>query len=162
VDSVALDDTIRLGWGCPGYDQSVDCCIDDTDVAWCVIRSYITGTYKSWYLNGIVRSENNYVYGKRYIIKDYYPDGILYIEYNFNTDIQRQWYPNGKIKGIFNIDKKHELHGLQKVWYENGNLHKEYNKKHGKKDGILRIWNEDGNIIRDEFYYNGELVDKLI
>ena len=49
--------------------------------------------------------------------------------------VQKEWYENGQLENEWNYkDGKEE--GVQKGWYKNGQLQYEYNYKDGKREGI--------------------------
>ena len=66
--------------------------------------------------------------------------------------IDKQYYQNGELysEGYWNNNK---LNGLMKHWYENGQIKSEWNWKDWKLDGIQRHWYENGQ-IESEFTSN--------
>ena len=48
-------------------------------------------------------------------------------------------------------------HGVQKAYYENGNLRLEFPYQNGKLHGVEKEYDENGNLIKETLYENGEL-----
>jgi len=55
----------------------------------------------------------------------------------------------------YNENGKRE--GIQKYFYENGNLMIEGNWKNGKENGILREYDENGNLKVEKYFENGKM-----
>jgi antitoxin component YwqK of YwqJK toxin-antitoxin module len=52
--------------------------------------------------------------------------------------------------------EKKILHGLQRRFYENGNVEKEENYTNGLLDGVTKMYSEDGKILSIRHYSLGE------
>ena len=50
--------------------------------------------------------------------------------------------------------------GVQKSWYESGQLESEKNYKDGKAEGIQKWWNEDGQLEDERNYKDGKLINQ--
>lgn len=132
------------------------------------------GLQISYYSNGNIRAERNYLNGKRHGIttlyyengnikaKNEYKDdkwnglvigysvnGIKVREISFKNEIKhgpaKGWYDNGKPEFEGNyIDGI--LDGQNKAWYDNGQLKWIENYILGKKNGIAKNWYQSGKI----------------
>jgi antitoxin component YwqK of YwqJK toxin-antitoxin module len=63
---------------------------------------------------------------------------------------------NGKIKSIKNYDKKGNLNGECKIYYENGNLKQIYHYKSANIDGIFQSFYENGHKKRVDYFSKGD------
>jgi antitoxin component YwqK of YwqJK toxin-antitoxin module/S1-C subfamily serine protease len=70
--------------------------------------------------------------------------------------LQRKWYENGQLKYEGNY-KDSERDGLQRAWYENGQLEEEFNFKDGEVDGLNRKWYENGQLSSEVNKKDGEV-----
>jgi antitoxin component YwqK of YwqJK toxin-antitoxin module len=96
--------------------------------------------------------------------KTYYPNGQIETEWNFvngaKHGIQRGWYENGKLAFEHNYISDY-CDGISRVWYDNGNLQSEHNYKF-TEENINRLsdkigWQKEyyGNgVIKEEWFYN--------
>ncbi len=86
-------------------------------------------------------------------------------KYNYKegklNGIQKDWYENGQLRCEFNY-KEGKEEGIQKEWYENGQLWYEDNYKEGKQDGIQKSWYENGQLHYKMYYKNGKLMNKQL
>lgn len=77
------------------------------------------------------------------------------------ADLTRKTYwINGQIKSERSYTEKKEvltLEGVQKTWYENGQLFYIENYRKGKRDGELLAFWEDGTKRRHDFFKKGKL-----
>ena len=48
------------------------------------------------------------------------------------------------------------MHGRHKRWYDNGQLEKDWNYKHGEFHGHFREWERDGQLEGDTYWWEGE------
>lgn len=74
--------------------------------------------------------------------------------------IRRTYRLNGEIyrkRSFLEKGDKLILHGLQKTWYENGQLFYQENYKKGKRNGDLTAFWEDGSKRRHDFFKKGKL-----
>ncbi len=81
------------------------------------------------------------------------------LEKNYNEGkedgIQKEWYENGQLKYERNF-KEGKKDGIQKEWYENEQLFYEGNYKKGEFEGKQKMWDEDGQLKLEENYYTGD------
>ena len=67
-------------------------------------------------------------------IKGYAPFKV-----EMENGLQKIWYENGQLQLERNVEN-HITNGLQKEWYENGQLQSETNYKDGWINGLSRFW----------------------
>lgn len=133
------------------------------------------GPYQSWYPNGQLQSDCNYVSGefegeqKQYfesgslklhgmyknqqrdgLFQEWFEDGSLAFEGTFKEGnkegVFTDWYPNGQMKSRKNF--MHSLfHGDSHEWYEDGKLRLEARYEEGKKDGVFRSWTDQEQLL---------------
>ncbi len=101
------------------------------------------------------------IFSQEGLIKEYYPNGNVKSEINFDNNIRQGeakfYYDNGNIKEILNYDNG-KVDGLVKAYNENGNLHETYNIEDGKREGPVSKFDSNGVYIADINYENGKLV----
>ena len=93
-------------------------------------------------------------------------NGIVFCEFgdigkyvNGKEDgVQKDWYDDGQLRSESNY-KDGKSEGVQKWWYENGQLEFEGNYKDGKKHGKETWWN-NGQVVKEENYKDGKLDGK--
>ena len=94
------------------------------------------------------------------ILREYYNDGSLFIEYNFTNGkkngIQKRWYENGQLEIIYNYNMG-KLEGLQKKWHANGQLKGEWNHTNDKLNGITKEWYPNKQLKFIKIYNMGTL-----
>ncbi len=73
--------------------------------------------------------------------------------------IQKFWYDNGQLYYENNY-KNGKLNGIQKFWYDNGQLYYEENYKNGKKEGIQKGWYDNGQLLYENNYKEGKAEGK--
>ena len=119
------------------------------------------GENKGWYESGELKSISNYNNkNQRYVGKSFSKNGQLsylanYYGYDINgpfreahevDGISKWWYDDGQLKWIYNY-KKGKIDGEVKRWYNNGQLEciKEY-----KNDILIlaKCWDQNGNIVK--------------
>ena len=73
--------------------------------------------------------------------------------------VKETFHPNGKLKSRVNYRSKNdggEKHGLERRWYENGQLSSERTYENGKKHGFSKHWYENGQLRWERTFENGE------
>lgn len=95
------------------------------------------GKWKHYYLNGNIKSEGNYIDGKKV------EKWIFY-------------FTNGKIEQTGNYDKNGKFTGMWKWYYENGNILRTEEFRRGVEDGYLEEFSVNGEIITKGEYFEGE------
>lgn len=103
---------------------------------------------------GIVKDDGN----RDGAWKDFYPDGSLKSQGNYNNGKQTgEWkfyYPDGKVEQTGKFNKSGKLDGVWKWYFDTGQLQVEENYKAGVKDGLSTTYNESGKVIEE-----GEFID---
>ena len=77
---------------------------------------------------------------------------------NDHNGLQKIWYDNGQLYQEL-IFKDGKYDGLQKEWYKNGQLYQEITYKDEKKDGLNRKWFENGKLYQEITWKNGKYND---
>lgn len=93
------------------------------------------GLYRSWYDNGQLRHECNYVNSERH-------------------RTERCWHENGKLE-LEHTYLNGKKEGLHRYWHSNGKLWEECNYIDDNKHGFYRLWYEDGKLYAEYLYING-------
>lgn len=92
------------------------------------------------------------------IMKSYYSDGVPRSEVSYVNDILDglglYYYPNGNLKSEKNYSKG-KLHGFVREYFDNGLLKEEYLMKEGKKDGSYRSYYDNGALKELIVFENG-------
>jgi antitoxin component YwqK of YwqJK toxin-antitoxin module len=128
-----------------------------------VTREYAAdGTVEKSYLykngiiigEGIVKDDGN----RHGPWKDFYPDGTLRAEGNYDNGKQvgewKYYHPDGKIEQIGKFSKNGRYEGTWKWYFDNGQLAKEESYRNGVRDGLSTEYDETGRVIEE-----GEFVD---
>ena len=68
--------------------------------------------------------------------------------------VKRCNWPNGLIYRI-QITKNSKIHGIFRIWHENGQLQYESHWKDDKKNGISRIWDDNGKLWWKNYWKYG-------
>ena len=119
-----------------------------------VIKSYL---YKNGVITGegIIKEDGN----RDGLWKDYYPDGKLKAEGNYDNGKQTgEWkfyHPDGKIEQTGRFNKLGKPDGGWKWYFDTGQLLKEENYRNGLKDGISSEYDETGKVIEEGEFVNG-------
>ena len=85
------------------------------------------GPSRRWHRNGRVASERHY------------RNGLLH-------GVCRQWDETGKLLGAFAMQ---DGTGIQRAWFENGQLQWEQSTVGGDATGSLRLWLRDGSLASE-------------
>jgi hypothetical protein len=75
--------------------------------------------------------------------------------------VKEEFYPNGELKRRTNYQSKDDggkKHGLNRTWWDNGQLMSEMTYKNGKEHGLIRLWDENGQLELETCTSNGEYV----
>ena len=107
------------------------------------------GIWKSFYLNGNIKSEITYIQGeKRGEAKIFYENGNIAEEGTWELDKwvgkYTSYYQNGKLSYLWNYNNSGTRSGYQQYFYENGNIKIEGEWEDGKKKGIIKEYYETG------------------
>ena len=125
--------------------------------------NYIEGEFTFWiYGNFNEESVSNNLNDG--ILREYYKDGNLKIEYNYDNGkkngIQKKWYENKQLSINYNYNNG-KLDGIQKKWYKNGNIQSEINYKNDILHGVSKYWYKNGQLKYTKIYEDGILVKTL-
>jgi antitoxin component YwqK of YwqJK toxin-antitoxin module len=77
------------------------------------------------------------------------------------TGIIESFYGNGTLHDEAEFTNGH-IGGVQRKYYENGQMEEEYYKYFGKLDKHYKQWDENGNLIRHSIWKEGELIKRVI
>lgn len=144
-----------------------------------ICTSLRNGTFRTYWPNGRLRTENNYVDELFHGPQKYYLEtGELLKEEQYEQDALRSlksYYRNGNLEVELTCDWAEEVHGFYKKYYENGYLKSRVMYEYGKREGLFKSYNEDGYLkfvayytrgkfegIGKEFYPNGALKATMI
>ena len=127
-------------------------------------QGQIHGTYQSWYENGQLYEQIEYVNGKLHGIRYVWDeDGQLCTQSEYvngkRHGTYRDWHDNGQLREQSEYVNDN-LHGTSRYWYDNGQLWEQCEYVNGARHGIRYIWNDDGSLNFIEQNDNGkELVE---
>ncbi len=121
----------------------------------------IEGINKTYYANGVVASEINYVHNRvNGVAKKYHKNGILQEEFHYVNGLlngySKQYYDDGSLSY-----KKEPGHYW--AYFPNGTLKEEVTciasgRRIGVWDGIRSLYNEDGTLVKQENYVDGRFI----
>ena len=78
----------------------------------------------------------------------------------FNGIIE-SFYENGNLMDEAEFTDGH-IGGVQREYFENGQIKEEYYKYFGRPDKYFKIWNEKGELIHHSIWDDGERVKTII
>ncbi len=91
--------------------------------------------------------------------KDFYPDGTLKAEGNYDngkqTGVWKYYHSDGKTEQTGKFNKQGKLDGTWKWYFDNGQLLREENYRNGLKDGMSSEYDENGILIEEGEFING-------
>jgi antitoxin component YwqK of YwqJK toxin-antitoxin module len=147
------------GQDCGGAlaDQIINPCEINNDN--CQIPDYLPKQFKEFFLSNII-SINNTFDGN---YKSYFPNGLIKSELNYSkgklSGQIKSWFDNGLINMEMNFYNGYE-HGVWRIWDQNGQIIYEENYKNGKLHGLIQTWNYLGEITHQELWNNGKLENR--
>ena len=140
------------------------------------------GLYREWFKTGQLKEKSNFLNGvhngdsynwhsngqlsKKCKIYSYgYEGSLTYWDengnvknvFNFNKGVRfsiKTYYKNGNVKSEEPNNKKGEIHGICKNFYENGKIENTSTWVNGKALGIQKYWFTNGN-LKQEVFLNG-------
>lgn len=123
-----------------------------------------TGIIKSYYDNGKVSREMEYVSGEvKGAYKSYYYTGQLKYETFYEAGEYHgktmEYFPSGKVKSERNYING-ELHGPSRDYYENGQLKQETTYIYDLKHGPAKSFSEKGALLKEEHYFNNNYYEE--
>ena len=114
----------------------------------------------------IAAEEQRIADSKPAVKETFHPNGKLKSRVNYRSKndggekhgLERWWYENGQLRWERTFENG-EKHGLQRYWDENGKLDFETHYENGKQNGLYRSWRENGQLWYEYCYSNGERID---
>src|SRR6185437_4825167 len=108
---------------------------------------------RSFHRNGILREETSLLgrqlHGPR---RTWHPNGrlasVAFYEHGRLHGLCRQWNQRGKLLGSFRME--HGT-GIQREWFQNGQLQLETSTVAGKFTGRTRVWLQDGTLVAEQY-----------
>ncbi len=116
-------------------------------------------TWKFFDQAGILRSEENYIEGKRYgIWKSYFYDGKILEVQEWENDVEsgpyKRYHHNGKVERTANY-LLGALEGEVIDYHDNGNVRQQGQYYHDVKQGVWKHYDENGELLTEITYVNG-------
>jgi len=125
-----------------------------------------TGTWKTYYQPGIIKSEITYKNNQpNGYAKIYYENGKISEEGIWKgtmwVDAYKFYHKNGQIAYEWNFDENGKRTGEQKYYHQNGKLYIKGEWVEGKENGTITEYNENGSIKSEKQFASGQFdVDK--
>ncbi len=116
----------------------------------------IDGIARFWYASGLLFEEKSYQAGVKHgESKKWHPIGTLkelYIHQHGNILSTKEWYENGNLRIELNYNPliKGQIHGVQKGWHYRGSLKEICHYNYGIKCGIHQKFDQGGNLVKEE------------
>jgi len=111
------------------------------------------GPYKSYFPNGQIKQEGQYINGAmNQLWKYYYPNGQMKEAVHFSNNVEE----NGQLKaeGTYANENRE---GVWKVYHPNGVLEEEATYKNDWEEGIIEVFDSTGTKIKAITYKNGRV-----
>jgi len=119
---------------------------------------------REYFENGQLRAETRFANGLRQgLTREFYENGKLQTEAIYNADTLASplkvftYYPNGRIKEETPSNTDGQLHGVRKVYFENGGLESECHYTDGAIDGEFKSYYPDGKMATWKLFKDGKL-----
>ena len=124
------------------------------------------GTFSSWHSNGQKKEEGNYVDGKMDGLWIHYDqDGNKSHNYTYKEGKKEgpfvQWHENGQKETEGNYEDGQRI-GHWIDWHENGQKETEGNYENGQQNGLSTFWYENGQKMRESNFKDGKLVSAVV
>jgi antitoxin component YwqK of YwqJK toxin-antitoxin module len=121
-----------------------------------------TGTWRSYWPSGKVKSEVAYEMGRpKGAYTTYYSDGTVEEKGTWdldrNTGKFQRWHPNGKLAQDFVFNAYGLRDGVQRYYHENGQLEVEVTVKEGREEGTLKRYYANGEPQQVAQFNGGDL-----
>ena len=71
-------------------------------------------------------------------------------------NVKKEYYDSGQLHEECHYNSKNELHGLHRLWHENGQLQLELPYENGSRNGAFRQWDKNGRLFFELHYQRGE------
>ena len=123
------------------------------------------GNWKSYYKNGQIKTNANYIYGQlNGVFASYYENGLLKSEGHYKNNKRKGFwkffYENGGIKQKSNY-RYGKLRGHFRSFYQNGQIESEGNFIDiEEKRGIWKYYYDSGQLQEEHIYKDGTLISK--
>jgi len=119
------------------------------------------GIWKTWYQNGNLKTEINYVNNQpNGHARIYYENGKISEEGNWKNTVwiggYTYYHSNGQKAYEWNFTENGKRTGIQKYYYENGNLYIKGEWNDGKESGTITEYNQDGSIKAEKQFVAGQ------
>jgi len=119
------------------------------------------GIWKTYYVNGNLKSEISYKDGEKYgFAKIYYENGKLAEEGMWLKDKwvgkYKSYYSNGKLSYLWNYNDYGKRSGYQLYFYENGNIKIDGEWFDGKENGQINEYYQSGVLKYQKVFLNGK------
>lgn len=120
-----------------------------------------SGNIKDYYNNGNLKSDIEYVNGRKHgIEKQWFLNSKLAIERHYTkgikTGIHKGWWENGTQKFEYYFNTKGMYNGIHKEWYTSGQIYRDFNYINGQEVGKQRLYKNNGKIKANYEVVNGE------
>jgi antitoxin component YwqK of YwqJK toxin-antitoxin module len=89
-------------------------------------------------------------------------------------NIETQYYVNGQVRLETEYNKRHEKHGIERLYYETGEVWSKTVYLRDRKDGLEQIFYKNGQVMREKqfkkgvqdgmeraFWESGELMEEM-
>lgn len=119
------------------------------------------GIWKSYYVNGNIKSEISYIQGKKKgDARIFYENGNIAEEGTWMVDKwvgkYKSYYRNGKLSYLWNYNDLGTRSGYQQYFYENGNIKIEGEWQEGKEQGVIKEYYETGALRVERNFSSGK------
>ncbi len=119
------------------------------------------GIWKSFYLNGNIKSEITYIQGEKSgEAKIFYENGNIAEEGTWMVDKWvgkfTSYYQNGKLSYLWNYNNSGARSGYQQYFFENGNIKIEGEWENGKEKGVIKEYYETGALRTERNFLLGK------
>lgn len=71
------------------------------------------------------------------------------------------FHKNGKVRSNWSYNSKSKVDGINKYWFDNGQLDRVGNNKNGKRIGVWKYYYTNGKNALREYYDNGKVVKRI-
>lgn len=125
------------------------------------------GLWKKYHTNGNLKSEINYRNNRpEGAYKMYFPNGNTeedgYWINEQNVGDFKRFHPNGKLAQEFTFEDNGRRTGVQRYYYENGQLELEVNVVQGLEEGLMRRFYPNGDLMEEKELSNGVVKKETI
>ncbi|WP_338941153.1 toxin-antitoxin system YwqK family antitoxin [Fusobacterium nucleatum] len=122
-----------------------------------------TGVIETYNEQGILLEKTEFKNGlrdgssKKYFING----GKVSLEAIFSNGIQvgvqKRYYESGELLSELSY-KNGKMDGIGKSYYQNGQVEMEEPYKNGERDGVIKVYDENGKLVRQATFKNGKQI----